>query len=66
MSGRNALTWEQKFAADIEYVNRRSLSLDFSILARTVLSVLRRDGISAVGDVTMPEFMGSAISDQST
>ncbi|QCW50987.1 sugar transferase [Nocardioides dongxiaopingii] len=59
VSGRNALTWDAKFAKDVEYVDRRSLRLDASIIARTVAQVLRRDGISADGDVTMPEFMRS-------
>jgi lipopolysaccharide/colanic/teichoic acid biosynthesis glycosyltransferase len=62
ISGRNAISWEQKFAADIDYVNRRSFALDLKILARTFISVGRRSGISAKGDATMPEFMGSAIS----
>ena len=60
VSGRNALTWEQKFAADVEYVDRRSLFLDTRIAVLTVSSVTRRRGISAPGDVTMPEFFGTA------
>lgn len=60
VSGRNAIGWDQKFALDVEYVERHSPLLDLQILGRTVLGVLRRDGISADGDVTMPEFMGSA------
>lgn len=59
VSGRNALTWDAKFAKDVVYVDHRSLRLDASIIARTVAQVLRRDGISADGDVTMPEFLGS-------
>ncbi|WP_134768403.1 sugar transferase [Nocardioides sp. 1609] len=59
VSGRNALTWDDKFAKDVEYVEHRSLRLDASIIWRTVAQVLRRDGISADGDVTMPEFTGS-------
>ena len=59
VSGRNALTWEDKFAADVDYVRRRSLRLDLSILARTVKAVVHRDGISAAGEATMPEFRGS-------
>jgi lipopolysaccharide/colanic/teichoic acid biosynthesis glycosyltransferase len=66
VSGRNAISWEEKFAADMDYVERRSLFLDLGILARTVLSVVRRDGISAAGDVTMPEFTGPPTTDQST
>lgn len=58
VSGRNALTWEEKFRLDVEYVERRSLALDLAILGRTVLRVLRREGISAEGAATMPEFRG--------
>jgi lipopolysaccharide/colanic/teichoic acid biosynthesis glycosyltransferase len=64
VSGRNALTWEQKFAADVEYVDRRRFSVDVGILARTVGSVLRREGVSASGDATMPVFLGSAITNR--
>lgn len=56
VSGRNLLTWEEKFALDVEYVETRSLRLDARILARTLLRVLQRSGISAEGDATMPEF----------
>jgi lipopolysaccharide/colanic/teichoic acid biosynthesis glycosyltransferase len=56
--GRNALGWEQKFALDIEYVDTRSLAFDLRILWWTLGKVLRRDGIAAEGQVTMPEFQG--------
>jgi lipopolysaccharide/colanic/teichoic acid biosynthesis glycosyltransferase len=59
VSGRNAITWSEKFAKDVEYVDRCSLALDASIIWRTVAQVVRRDGISADGDVTMPEFTGA-------
>lgn len=59
VSGRNAITWEQKFAKDVEYVDSRSLLLDLRIIWRTVAQVLRRDGISAAGEATMAEFAGS-------
>jgi lipopolysaccharide/colanic/teichoic acid biosynthesis glycosyltransferase len=59
ISGRNALSWEEKFTYDIEYVERQSLLLDLRILVRTVKSVLRRDGISATGEATMPVFIGT-------
>lgn len=58
VSGRNALTWDDKFAKDVEYVDSRGPGLDVAIIWRTVTQVLKRDGISADGDVTMPEFMG--------
>lgn len=58
INGRNAISWEEKFALDVWYVDNRSLGLDLRILFRTVWQVLRRDGISAPGDATMPEFLG--------
>jgi sugar transferase EpsL len=57
--GRNALTWERKFELDVWYVDHASFWLDLRILGRTIAKVLRREGISAVGEATMPEFMGS-------
>lgn len=56
--GRNMLSWEEKFAADVEYVDRVSFRLDAWIVARTVLNVLRRDGISGHGVATMEPFRG--------
>ena len=58
VNGRNALAWEAKFALDVWYVDHRSLALDLRILWLTVVKVVRREGISAAGDATMPEFMG--------
>ena len=58
VSGRNLLSWDARFAADVEYVQRRSLGLDARIAMRTVRAVVRREGIAAEGDATMPEFMG--------
>lgn len=58
-SGRNALSWEDRFALDVEYVDNQSLLLDLRIIAKTVGAVLRRDGISAEGEATMTEFTGS-------
>ncbi len=59
VNGRNALTWEQKFALDVWYVDNRSLWLDLEILWRTLRAVLLRHGISAPGEATMPEFTGT-------
>ena len=59
VSGRNALGWEQKFAYDVEYVDQRCLRLDLRIMFATVARVLRREGITADGDPTVPEFAGS-------
>ena len=60
VNGRNGLTWEQKFELDVWYVDNWSLGLDLKILWRTAAAVLRREGISAAGDATMPEFMGQS------
>ncbi|WP_225784954.1 sugar transferase [Xenophilus sp. Marseille-Q4582] len=60
INGRNALSWEQKFALDVWYVDHRSFALDLRILARTAGKVLARDGVSAAGEATMPRFTGSA------
>jgi lipopolysaccharide/colanic/teichoic acid biosynthesis glycosyltransferase len=62
VSGRNALDWPSRFALDVEYVERCSLVLDLRILARTLGAVLRRDGIAAAGEATMPEFRGGGTS----
>ena len=59
VNGRNAITWEEKFALDVWYVDHRSLWLDVRILWMTVKKVLLRDGISAAGEATMTRFTGS-------
>lgn len=59
VNGRNALSWEEKFALDLWYVDNRSFILDLKILLLTVKKVLEREGISAVGEATMPKFTGS-------
>lgn len=59
VNGRNAISWEQKFALDVWYVDNHSLWLDIKILWLTVKKVLVRDGISAAGEATMPKFTGS-------
>lgn len=55
VSGRNALSWEERLELDVRYVETRSLGLDLRILARTVGQVLSRTGISAEGQATMLE-----------
>lgn len=65
VNGRNAISWEQKFALDTWYVDNQSLWLDFKILAKTVKQVLIKDGISAEGEATMSKFTGSPISKES-
>lgn len=57
--GRNSLDWDDKLALDVEYVDRRSLRLDLSILVATIRTVLGREGICATGSATAPEFLGS-------
>jgi lipopolysaccharide/colanic/teichoic acid biosynthesis glycosyltransferase len=59
VNGRNAISWEEKFALDVWYVDHWSLALDLRILALTLLKVVKRSGISREGHATMPEFMGS-------
>lgn len=56
--GRNAISWDEKFEWDVRYVESHNLWLDVKILARTVKAVFVREGISAAGDATMPEFRG--------
>jgi lipopolysaccharide/colanic/teichoic acid biosynthesis glycosyltransferase len=56
VSGRNALSWEEKFEWDVRYVETWSLGLDLKILLLTVRTVFVREGISAQGSATMPEF----------
>ena len=63
INGRNSLTWEQKFANDVWYVDNWSLWLDIKILFITVLKVLKHEGISAEGEATMPRFEGSGTKD---
>ena len=59
VNGRNAISWEQKFALDTWYVDNQSLWLDIKILAKTIKQVLIKDGISAAGEATMSKFTGS-------
>ncbi|ADW20937.1 sugar transferase involved in lipopolysaccharide synthesis [Thermus scotoductus SA-01] len=59
VNGRNALSWEEKFKLDVWYVDNWNLLLDLKILLMTIVKVLRREGISAQGHATMPEFKGS-------
>ena len=59
VNGRNAISWEQKFKLDVEYVEKQSFTLDLKILWLTFLNVIQRKGISADGHVTMEEFKGT-------
>ena len=57
--GRNAISWEEKFKLDVEYVDNVSLFFDIKIIFETVLAVLKRSGISSGTSATMEEFRGS-------
>jgi lipopolysaccharide/colanic/teichoic acid biosynthesis glycosyltransferase len=59
VNGRNALSWEEKFRLDVEYVRKQSFQLDVKILFKTILNVLQREGISAHGHATIKEFTGN-------
>jgi len=59
VSGRNLLSWDEKFELDVWYVDNWSLWLDVKILFRTLWHVVRRKGIHAQGEATMREFLGS-------
>jgi|SRR5450631_748584 len=59
VSGRNALSWEDKFRLDVDYVDHHTLMGDLQIIRDTARFVVRRDGISAVGETTMSEFLGT-------
>jgi sugar transferase EpsL len=63
VSGRNALSWEEKFDLDVWYVDHQSLLLDLRIMFETVWKVVQCAGISHPGSVTMPEFLGAKASE---
>jgi lipopolysaccharide/colanic/teichoic acid biosynthesis glycosyltransferase len=58
VSGRNAMSWSEKFELDVRYIDERSFGLDLYIIAKTFTAALFRRGISADGVATMPEFEG--------
>ncbi|GAA4485848.1 sugar transferase [Microbacterium panaciterrae] len=60
-SGRNALSWEEKFALDVDYVDNRSLILDVRVILATVRAVFAREGIAAEGHATIQKFGGSNV-----
>ena len=59
VNGRNSLSWSERFKLDVEYVNKYNLFMDIKILFMTVFKVLKRDGISQEGHVTMEKFNGN-------
>ncbi|WP_283214459.1 sugar transferase [Sphingomonas sp. 2SG] len=64
VNGRNTLNWEKKFEHDIWYVDHQSFWLDIKILLLTAKKVLKRDGINAAGEATMPAFLGNEIDER--
>lgn len=58
VNGRNAISWEEKFRYDVEYVDNIGFLLDIKIICNTALKVIKRDGISSETSATMEEFMG--------
>ncbi|GAA0708744.1 sugar transferase [Paraclostridium ghonii] len=58
VSGRNTLDWNERFKIDVNYVDNQTLALDIKILFLTIFKVLKRDGISKDGHVTMEKFDG--------
>ena len=59
INGRNTLSWDERFALDVWYVDHASLALDLRILLQTVVNVLKRDSVSSDGDLDVPSFTGS-------
>jgi sugar transferase EpsL len=59
INGRNALTWEEKFKLDVWYVDNQSLWLDLKIIAKTILKIFAREGITQNGHATAEEFKGN-------
>jgi sugar transferase EpsL len=60
VNGRNAVSWDEKLAMDVWYVNHRSLRLDLAILCRTLAKVVRREGVTQNGSATAERFTGNA------
>lgn len=59
VNGRNAISWEEKFRLDVEYVDEITFWLDVKIIFQTVGKIFKREGISSESSATMEEFMGS-------
>lgn len=59
VNGRNAISWEEKFDWDVEYVDHVTFLGDWKIVFKTLLTVIRREGINADGSATMTEFRGN-------
>ena len=59
VNGRNAISWQEKFAYDVWYVDNLSLSLDIKILLKTIEKVFKREGINSQDNATMEPFKGN-------
>ena len=59
VNGRNTITWEEKFALDVEYVENISFRMDVNIFVKTILNVLKQDGINSSDANTMEKFRGT-------
>lgn len=59
VSGRNSLSWEEKFELDVQYIEKQSFLLDMKIILLTIKKAIIREGIAAQGEATMPRFTGS-------
>ncbi|MBE6607644.1 MAG: sugar transferase [Ruminococcaceae bacterium] len=66
VNGRNAISWEEKFDYDVQYVDNITFVGDWKIIFKTVVKVFKRDGITSDTSVTMEEFMGSAQTAENT
>ncbi len=64
VNGRNAISWQEKFAYDVWYVDNLSLSLDIKILLKTIEKVFKREGINSGTHVTMEPFKGNPTASQ--
>lgn len=59
VNGRNSISWEEKFEWDVKYVEKVTFMQDLKIVLKTVMVILKRDGINSATCATMEEFMGS-------
>ena len=60
VNGRNAISWEEKFQLDVEYVDHVTFVMDMKVISKTVMAVLKRSDINAENHATMEEFVGTA------
>lgn len=61
VSGRNAISWDEKLQLDVRYVDEHNFLMDLKLIAATFGTVVRRSGVSASGQATMDEFQGSSV-----